>query len=127
MDSPITFGDIVRMRREAKGFTQRELAKCCKISNMYISQIEAGQRIPRPRICSVIAQVLEIDTREFLLFAYQAKAPEEVRDILFPISTTYEKIVRLAQITNLLPNHKRDRVINIMESFIRLLGVDELS
>lgn len=127
MNLPITFGDIIRMRREAKRLTQKELAKCCEISDMYVSQIEAGQRIPRSRICFLIAQVLEIDARELLLFAYQAKVSEEIRDILFPVLTTYEKIVRLAQITNLLPNHKRDHVINIVEASIRLLDINELS
>lgn len=127
MDLPITFADIIRMNREVRRLTQKELAKHCKISAMYISQIEAGQRIPRQRICSLIAQALGIDAREFLFFAYQTKVPEEIRDILFSIRTTDEKIRRLVQITNLLPKHKRDRVINIVEASIHLLGVNELS
>lgn len=126
MDLPITFGDIVRLGREANGLTQKELAKRCEISEMYISQIEAGQRIPRSRICSLIAQALGINVRELLFFAYQVKAPENVRDILFPTRTTDEKIWRLVQITNLLPKHKRDHVINIVEASTHLVGVNEL-
>jgi DNA-binding XRE family transcriptional regulator len=51
-------GHPVRVWREHRGLTQRQLAKEAGISATYLSQIEAGKRAGSPKVLAALATVL---------------------------------------------------------------------
>lgn len=51
-------------KRIISGYTQRDLATKVGISNVYLSQIERGDRNPGPRVAKQIADALTVDHGE---------------------------------------------------------------
>ena len=49
----------------------------------YIGQIEKGEKVPSDEVCIKLAEVLELDSSEVLLAAYEAKAGSEEGRALF--------------------------------------------
>lgn len=54
-------GDLIRERREAKGWTRRDLAEQTGLSYPYISQLETAYRLPSSRAMQVLARALDIE------------------------------------------------------------------
>jgi transcriptional regulator with XRE-family HTH domain len=55
-----TFGRAVRSAREARGFTQRELAEAARIADKYLSRIELGLATPSIYVASRLAIALGV-------------------------------------------------------------------
>lgn len=53
-------GGTVREHRERLGLDQPQFARCCGISQSFLSRIESGQRNPSPRLMTVIAHHLKV-------------------------------------------------------------------
>jgi DNA-binding XRE family transcriptional regulator len=56
----------VKVWREYRGLTQRELAGLARISASYLSQIESGTRTGRLEVLQAIAKGLEVDLDDIL-------------------------------------------------------------
>lgn len=57
--------NVLRRRREELGVTQREVARRAELSPMFISDIEAGRRLPSARAAKAIAEALQSEPLEF--------------------------------------------------------------
>jgi transcriptional regulator with XRE-family HTH domain len=84
------FAAIVKRARQAARLSQRELAEQLKTTQKpegvwatYVGQIEKGEKVPSDEVCLKLAEVLELDTQEVLLAAYQARTDSEEARILF--------------------------------------------
>lgn len=58
------FGDLLRVARERRGISRRELAEATNLSYPYISQLETGYRQPSPGAIRNLADVLELSLDE---------------------------------------------------------------
>ena len=76
----MTFGERVRELRQAKGLTQRDLAKEAGISYAYVSKVETGTMPPpRHKIITTLASVLGVSDKETdELFGLARKIPHEL-------------------------------------------------
>ena len=58
-------GEKLRILREEKCLTQRELASHAGISQVYLSKIECNHLVPRRAVCEKLAWALRVDPDEF--------------------------------------------------------------
>ncbi len=76
----MTFGQRVRELRQARGLTQRELARKAGISYAYVSKLETGSMTPpRHKVIQSLARTLgatDVETDE--LFGMAGKLPQEL-------------------------------------------------
>jgi len=57
--NPITIQEI----RKLRGLSQRELGRRIGVSSGYICRLERGDITPRKRMCTRIAEALDVDVR----------------------------------------------------------------
>lgn len=60
------FGEFIKKGRENRGMYQREVATLAGTSQVYISQIEQGQRNVDLTLALKICQILRLDLNEFI-------------------------------------------------------------
>jgi len=60
----MTFGEYIKQKREALGWTQPEAASRAGIEQSYLSKLETGKSMPSEDIFSKLAALYEIDTDE---------------------------------------------------------------
>ncbi|WP_395375010.1 helix-turn-helix domain-containing protein [Marinicella sp. W31] len=60
----MTFGEYIKHKREALGWTQPEAANQAGIEQSYLSKLETGKAMPSEEIFSKLAAIYEIDTDE---------------------------------------------------------------
>ena len=84
------FAEIVKEARLKAGFSQRGLAeklvtaqKPDGVWSTYIGQIEKGDKVPSDEVCIKLSEVLQLDSDEVLLAAYEAKVGSELGRALF--------------------------------------------
>jgi transcriptional regulator with XRE-family HTH domain len=78
MDTPLSFGQIVRQRRTALGLTQVELARRANCASVTIRKIEADVLRPSAQLAMLIAVSLQLPENEhasFVRLARQEKPP----------------------------------------------------
>ena len=83
------FAELIREARKKVGLSQGGLAQQMRTAKRpegvwptYVGQIEKGEKVPSEEMCVRLAKVLELDTTEILLAAYEARADsEEARDL----------------------------------------------
>lgn len=61
-----TIGDRIKTARQARGLTQKELAKLCYSSQPAVAEWEAGRRIPKTDTLQRIADALRVKVSELL-------------------------------------------------------------
>lgn len=71
-----TFGNVLREARLAHKLSQAALAKAVKVSPVFISQIETGQRIPSDRVAKDLALALGLPWQEVLRSVYVLRSKE---------------------------------------------------
>jgi transcriptional regulator with XRE-family HTH domain len=123
-----SFGEVIRRAREAAGLNQKQLASACrKISPMYVSQIEKGDRIPSVRVCGLLANALDLDEQKLLLLRHQFKAPKEIKDLLareksdpngIKINNRFKHL--LIRVNRLNPE-KQNQVANVLEDVLKAM------
>ena len=59
-------GYEIARRREAKGWTQQELADAAELSQPYVSQVEAGTREPSLSVLRDLAKALGVTVDDLL-------------------------------------------------------------
>ncbi len=68
-------GEFLKTRREALGFTQRELAQKIGVEASHVAFIESGRRKPSLKLIARMTDVLGVDRQELLVLAHpEAKA-----------------------------------------------------
>ena len=65
-----TFGHVLKQRRDAYDYTQRELARKLGVKASHIAYLENGRRRPSLSLLSRIADTLELDKRRLFLLAH---------------------------------------------------------
>ena len=60
----MTFGEYIKQKREALGWTQPEAARQAGIEQSYLSKLETGKSLPSEEIFSKLAAVYDIDADE---------------------------------------------------------------
>jgi transcriptional regulator with XRE-family HTH domain len=120
------FSKVIREARRNSGLTQLELASLCDISDVYISQIENGHRIPSSQISVALANALQLDPKELVRLAQGLKEP--VMAEYFPTSedgnplwvTVHPSIYVLL---NSLEEAKlsEERLLTLVEAWSRIL------
>ncbi len=61
-------GARIRALREEAGITQERLAWDCDLAKPYVSQVEAGKRVPSVPVLFALAKRLECDAGDLLIF-----------------------------------------------------------
>ena len=103
----IEVGIKLREARKQKGFTQQMLAEAVDVSEMYISQIERGMKMPSLNIFIKIITVLDISS-DFVL----RDALPSGRDFV------YDEVTELLE--GLSPKQRRG-AIDILDAYVKSL------
>lgn len=70
------FSRLLRSTRRAQKLSQAALAKMVKVTPVYISQIETGQRVPSDRVAKDISSALNLPWRDILRLVYTLRSRE---------------------------------------------------
>ena len=65
-----TLGQVLKQRRGAYNYTQRELARKLGVKASHVAYLENGRRRPSLSLLSRIADTLELDKRRLFLLAH---------------------------------------------------------
>ena len=65
-----TLGQVLKQRRGAYAYTQRELARKLGVKASHIAYLENGRRRPSLSLLSRIAETLELDKQRLFLLAH---------------------------------------------------------
>ena len=65
-----TLGQVLKQRRGAYAYTQRELARKLGVKASHVAYLENGRRRPSLSLLSRIAETLELDKRRLFLLAH---------------------------------------------------------
>jgi transcriptional regulator with XRE-family HTH domain len=109
-------GRVIRRERQDRHMTIKELGDKAGLSEIYVGEIERGQKYPSAKVLESLAQALDIDIAELLeLFAEeirQERVPEATRAIGFTLPTTSSQPRRMVvkRIVNLLEEGDVDSV-----------------
>jgi len=69
----MNYGKAIKVARNVRGFSQKELAKKVGLAPSYISKIEAGERMPTTETLEVISDAVEIPMYLMVLMASENK------------------------------------------------------
>jgi transcriptional regulator with XRE-family HTH domain len=61
-----TIGRVVRQERQYRNFTIKELGEKAGLSEIYVGEIERGQKYPSAKVLESLAQALGLDMAELL-------------------------------------------------------------
>src|SRR5579859_4019693 len=101
-------GRVIRQQRQEHHLTIRDLGEKAGLSEIYVGEIERGQKYPSAKVLESLAQALELDLAEFLeLMAEEIRGqrePQLANAIGFTIPTTSSQPRRLIvrRIVNML-------------------------
>ena len=70
-----SLGEIIRIRREVIGLSQRQLGRRAGVTASHIAYIECGRRRPSYSLLVRMARGLNLGHKELFLLAYQEAAP----------------------------------------------------
>lgn len=70
--APKPIGAVIRERRAALGLSLRDVAKLCKVSVPFVSDIENGKRCPSATVCDELAYALDVSPRRMRSLAIAA-------------------------------------------------------
>jgi transcriptional regulator with XRE-family HTH domain len=71
-------GRVIRLERQNRQWTMKELGDKAGISEIYVGEIERGQKYPSAKVLEGLAQALELDLSELLeLMAEEIRAERE--------------------------------------------------
>lgn len=68
-------GELIRVRRIARGLSQRGLGRRVGVSASHVAFIESGRRRPSYSLLFVLARSLQLEQQELFLTAYPELAP----------------------------------------------------
>ncbi|WP_162005761.1 helix-turn-helix domain-containing protein [Dictyobacter vulcani] len=113
-----TIGRVVRQERQYRNLTIKELGEKAGLSEIYVGEIERGQKYPSAKVLESLAQALGLDMAELLeLMAEEIRRdrePEYTRVIGFTVPTTPDQPRRtvIKRIVNMLDDGEIESVAN---------------
>jgi transcriptional regulator with XRE-family HTH domain len=108
-------GRVIRQERQNRQWTMKELGEKAGISEIYVGEIERGQKYPSAKVLESLAQALELDLSELLeLMAEEIRAerqPQAVSAIGFTYPTQNQpRRAVVKRIVNMLDEGEVDSV-----------------
>ncbi len=76
------FGMRMKELRKNRRLSQEELAEKADISSKYLSRVEMGQHFPSLDVLIKLANVLNVELKDFFEFAHEAKSSKELKEAL---------------------------------------------
>ena len=94
------FGLRIKELRKAKNLSQDALAEKADISSKYVSRIEMGQHFPTINTLIKIAEVLDVELKDFFEFAHGEENQKELKDNLKNLvkEADYDKLKLLVKV-----------------------------
>jgi transcriptional regulator with XRE-family HTH domain len=111
-------GRVIRRERQDRQLTIKELGDKAGLSEIYVGEIERGQKYPSSKVLESLARALELDMADLLeLMAEQIRferQPEAVNSIGFVLPSTPGQPRRLVvkKIVNMLNEGEVESVAN---------------
>ncbi len=111
-------GRVIRRERQDRQLTIKELGDKAGLSEIYVGEIERGQKYPSSKVLESLAQALELDIADLLeLMAGEIRferQPETVNAIGFTLPSTPGQPRRLVvkKIVNMLDEGEVESVAN---------------
>jgi transcriptional regulator with XRE-family HTH domain len=111
-------GRVIRRERQVRQLTIKELGDKAGLSEIYVGEIERGQKYPSSKVLESLAQALELDIADLLELMAEAirfeRQPETVNAIGFSLPSTPGQPPRLAvkKIVNMLNEGDVESVAN---------------
>src|SRR6266581_8805910 len=111
-------GRVIRRERQGRDMTIKELGDKAGLSEIYVGEIERGQKYPSSKVLESLAQALDLDIAELLEFMAEEirfeRQPETVNAIGFTLPSTPGQPRRLVvkKIVNMLDEGEVESVAN---------------
>lgn len=83
--APLSFRELLRQGRDAKGSTLREVAEKLKVDVSLVSKWERGERKPEREQVDALAHFLKADRKQLLVAYLRDKVIYEVQDDEFAL------------------------------------------
>ncbi len=118
MDLQEIMGRVIRRERQDRRMTIKELGEKAGLSEIYVGEIERGQKYPSSRVLENLSQALDLDIAELLeMFAEEIRyerEPQQVNAIGFALPTTPGQPNRLVvrKMVNMLNDGEIESVAN---------------
>ena len=118
MDAQEILGQVIRRERQQRRLTIKELGERAGLSEIYVGEIERGQKWPSSRVLESIAKALDLDIADLLeMVAEEIRAerePQQVNAIGFVMPNTPGQPRRLAvrKMVNMLNEGDIESVAN---------------
>jgi len=112
-----TLGKVVRQERQAHHLTIKELGDRAGLSEIYVGEIERGQKYPSAKVLESLAKALEIEIAEFFeLMAEELRAEQEpsITNVIgfIPGTKTQPRRTVVKRIVNMLDEGDVESVAN---------------
>lgn len=99
MDLQEIMGRVIRRERQQRGMTIKELGEKAGLSEIYVGEIERGQKYPSSRVLESIATALDLDIADLLELVAEEiryeREPRKVNAIGFTLPNTSGQPPRL--------------------------------
>jgi transcriptional regulator with XRE-family HTH domain len=111
-------GRVIRRERQDRQLTIKELGDKAILSEIYVGEIERGQKYPSSKVLESLAQALDLDLADLLEFMAEEirfeRQPETVNAIGFTLPSTSGQPRRLVvkKIVNMLDEGEVESVAN---------------
>ena len=111
-------GRVIRRERQGRDMTIKELGDKAGLSEIYVGEIERGQKYPSAKVLESLANALELDVADLLEFMAEEirreREPQMTQAIGFILPTTPGQPNRLAvkKIVNMLDEGDVESVAN---------------
>src|SRR5436305_4834099 len=116
-------GRVIRRERQARHLTIKELGDKAGLSEIYVGEIERGQKYPSAKVLESLAKALEIEMAEFFeLMAEEFRAEHEphITNVIgfIPGTQTQPKRTVVKRIVNMLNEGDVESVANFSAFFL---------
>ncbi len=118
MDLQEIMGRVIRRERQERRLTIKELGEKAGLSEIYVGEIERGQKYPSSRVLESIAQALDMDIADLLELVAEEiryeREPQQVSAIGFTLPNTPGQPRRLVvrKMVNMLDEGEMESVAN---------------
>ena len=112
-------GRVIRQERQSHQYTIKELGERAGLSEIYVGEIERGQKYPSAKVLESLAQALGLGVEELLeLMAEEIRRerePQQVTSVIgftTPVRTGQTRRTAVRQIVNMLDEGEVESVAN---------------
>ncbi len=113
-----TIGKVIRLERQARNLTIKELGNKAGLSEIYVGEIERGQKYPSAKVLESLAAALDLDLAELLeLIAEEIRREREpqltsVIGFTLPSTTGQPRRTVVKRIVNMLDEGEVESIAN---------------